>query len=93
MPFVGYAACVAFCGVNLWDGDRQVHGLCEGVLVEARVCSALDVYVVGVEPYVDNLLVVRACDGMVVGSLGLTGVCSVPSIAYAWMSDKVGDMC
>jgi hypothetical protein len=56
----GLVTCDALGGVDLWDGNRWVHGLCERVLVEARVCSAREAFVVGVELYVENLLVVRA---------------------------------
>ena len=42
----------------LGDGFYLVHVLGEGVLEEACVCPAQDTTVVGIELYVDNLLVV-----------------------------------
>ena len=41
----------------------MVHGLGEGVLEEGQVCSSEDASVVGIQLYVDNLLLVGACDG------------------------------
>ena len=44
-------------------GDGGVHGLGEGVLEEGQVCPSEDAYVGGVHLYVNNLLMVGACDG------------------------------
>ena len=44
-------------------GDGGVHGLGEGVLEEAQVCPPKYASVVGVQFYVNNLLMVGACNG------------------------------
>ena len=41
-------------------GDGGVHGLGEGILEQAQVCSSKYASVVGVELDVNNLLVVRS---------------------------------
>ncbi len=78
------AACEAFGWVDLWDGNRGVHGLCEGVLERAGIGPAEDAFLVRVKLHMSNLLVVGANDGMVVGSRILTEVSIMASIAYEW---------
>jgi len=46
--------------MDLWDGDCGVHGLSKVVLEEVGVSSSHGSFVVGVELYVDDLLVVGA---------------------------------
>jgi len=64
-------------------GDVGVHELGEGVLEEGQVCPSEDASVVGVQFYVNNLLVVGACDGDCGRDFILIGVSIVASIAYA----------
>ena len=47
----------------LRDEDCGIHVLGEGILKEVCVCSANNACVVGVELYVDDLLVMRAING------------------------------
>ena len=43
--------------------DGGVRGFAEGVLEEAHVCASKYAYVVGVQLYVNNLLMAGACNG------------------------------
>ena len=59
----GSAACWSLSGMDCRHGDGGVHGLGEGVLEEGQICPSKNAFVVGVHLYVDNLLIVGACDG------------------------------
>ena len=68
------------------DGDCGIHGLGEGVLEEARICPAKYASVVRVKLDMENLLVVRSCNGDGGREPDLDRCVDgiVASIAYTW---------
>ena len=78
-------------------GHGGVHGLGEGVLEEGQVCPSKYAFVVGVQLYVGNLLVLGACDGDCGGESYFDGCVSrgqhCISLGIGYRDDEAGLLC